>query len=153
MDKVENLEDVWDNGHVAPASLSGEALDLFKEKTKAKRVVARQWLYRGKKHRTPYLVHLLPDETGLIHYDRNDPQTKRLVVLNGDESRRLVIEGPRVDSRSHPESGYLSLPPSSAQFGEIEWGCEGNDGNTDYLFEFDWRTGKLLRFSKPSRPW
>lgn len=49
--------------------------------------------------------------------------------------------------------GYLSLPPSSARFGGIEWGCEGNDGYTDYLFDFDWNTGKLLRYARPTRPW
>ena len=153
MDKVQNLEDVWDNGYVAPSSLSGKDIDRFKEDTNATRVIARRWMYQGRNYQSPFYVRLLPDETGLIHYESNDPQSKRLVVLNGDESRRLVIKVPRVDSQSRPENGYLSLPPSSARFGGIEWGCEGNDGSTDYLFQFDWNTGELLRYARPSRPW
>ena len=153
MDKVENLEDVWDNGCVAPATLSGDAIDRFKELTNAKRVVARRWIYKGKMHQTPYFVRLLPDESGLIHFESNDPKSRRLVVLNGDESRRTVIDVPRIDEQSRPEFGYLNMPPSSARFGDIEWGCEGNDGNTDYLFQFDWNTGRLLRYARPSRPW
>ena len=51
------------------------------------------------------------------------------------------------------QEGYLALPPSSACFGGIEWGCEGNDGYTDYLFDFDWQTGELLRYARPTRPW
>ena len=153
MDKVQNLEDVWDNGYVAPSSLSGKDIDRFKEDTNATRVIARRWMYQGRNYQSPFYVRLLPDETGLIHYESNDPQSKRLVVLNGDESRRLVIKVPRVDSQSRPENGYLSLPPSSARFGDIEWGCEGNDGNTDYLFQFDWNTGELLRYARPTRTW
>jgi hypothetical protein len=153
MDKVQNLEDVWDNGFVAPASLSGANLDRFKVSTQATRVVARRWVYQGKIHQTPFFVRLLPDETGLILYEHNSPQSKRLIVLNGDESTRAIINVPRVDFHSKPENGYLSLPPSSSQIGGIKWGCEGSDGDTDYLFEFDWKTGKLLRYAKPSRPW
>ena len=76
-----------------------------------------------------------------------------LIVLNGDGSQRAVIDVPCVDANSRPLKGYLSLPPSSARFGGIDWGCEGNDGYTDYLFEFDWSTGKLLRYARPTRPW
>jgi hypothetical protein len=64
-----------------------------------------------------------------------------------------IIGVPRIDENSRPEDGYLSLPPSSARFGGIEWGCEGNDGYTYYLFEFDWQTGALLRYAGPTRPW
>jgi len=153
MDKVQNLEEVWDNGYVAPATLSGPDIDRFKERTNAKRVVARRWTYQGKNYQTPFFVRLLPDETGLIHYDRNDPQSRRLVVLNGDGSIRQFIEVPSIGSNSRPKYGYLSLPPSSTQIGGIKWGCEGNDGDTDYLFEFDWKNGKLLRYARPTRPW
>ncbi len=153
MDKVQNLEDVWDNGVVTAASLSCEEIDRLKSLTNAKRVVARRWLYRGERHQTPCFVRILPDQTGLVHYESDDPRSKRLIVLNGDESTRIVIAVPRVDTNSCPEQGYLSLPPSSARFGGIEWGCEGNDGNTDYLFEFDWQTGALLRYARPTRPW
>jgi len=153
VEKIENLQDVWDNGSVAPASLTGDEIDQFKQRTKALRVVARRWLYQGKVHQTPYYVSVLPDQSGLVHYEDGDPRSKRLVVLNGDGTRRVVIGVPRVDANSRPEKGYLALPPSSASFEGIEWGCEGNDGHTDYLFEFDWNTGALLRYARPSRPW
>lgn len=153
MEIVKNLEDVWDNGAVTQASLSGEEIDNFKNATNAKRVVIRRWSYKDKQHEIPYFVKLLPDQTGFVHYECNDPRSRRLIVLNGDESRRAVISVPQIDENSRPENGYLSLPPSSAHFGGIEWGCEGNDGNTDYLFEFDWNTGELRRHARPPRPW
>lgn len=86
-------------------------------------------------------------------FENDDLRTGRLVVLNGDGTQRVVIGVPRVDANSSPEDGYLALPPSSACFGGIEWGCEGNDGHIDYLFEFDWNTGTLLRYARPTRPW
>lgn len=153
MNKIEHLEDVWNTGAVAPASLSGEEIDRFKSRTNSQRVIARRWLYQGEARQKPYFVRLLPDQTGLIHYEGNDPRSRRLVVLNGDGTNRCVINVPRVNANSRPERGYLCMPPSSACFGGIEWGCEGNDGYTDYLFEFDWNTGKLLRYARPTRPW
>lgn len=153
MDKIENLQDVWDNGVTAPASLSVEETQKFKRRTNAQRVVARNWLYQGKVHHTSHQVRLLRDQTGLVFYEDDDPRTGRIIVLNGDGSQRIVIRVPRIDANSRPEEGYLSLPPSSARFGGIEWGCEGSDGYTDYLFEFDWQTGALLRYARPTRPW
>lgn len=90
---------------------------------------------------------------GLVHFQNDDIQTGCLVIRNGDGSERAFIKVPRIDVHSRPGKGYLSLPPSSARFGGIEWGCEGNDGHTDYLFDFDWNTGKLLRYARPTRPW
>lgn len=150
---VQNLEDIWDNGSMAPSTLSGEAIDKFKSETNAKRVVRRRWICDGRVHETRYFVRLLPDRSGLVHYDNNDPASKRLIVLNADGSRRVEIDVPRIDEFSHPDNGYLSLPPSSSHIDGIEWGCEGSDGNSEYLFDFDWRTGKLLRYAKPSRSW
>ena len=153
MELIKNLEDVWDNGTIASAHLSGNEIDRFKSVTNAQRVIARQWICHGELHQTPYFVRLLPDQSGLVHYENNDPRSKRLIVLNADGSQRVVIGVPRVDANSRPEEGYLSLPPSSAHFGGIEWGCEGSDGYTDYLFDFDWQTGALLKYARPTRPW
>ncbi len=111
MDVIRKLEDVWDNGESAPASLSCEELDHFKRIKNAKRVVARRWGYRGQVHQTPFFVRLLPDESGLVQYENNDPRSRRLLVLNGDESQRLSITVPQIDGHSRPERGYLSLPP------------------------------------------
>jgi hypothetical protein len=153
MEKIENLRDIWDNGVISPASLSVEETQEFKKRTNAKRVVARKWLYLGKEHLTTHQVRLLRDQTGLVFYDEDNPRTGRIIVLNADGTQRFVISTPRIDANSRPEDGYLSLPPSSARFGGIQWGCEGNDGYTDYLFDFDWQTGALLHYARPTRPW
>lgn len=111
MEKIEDLQDVWDNGATAPATLSGNDIDQFKQRTNAVRVVARRWLYQGKRHQTPYHVRLLPDQSGLVHYENGDPRTRRLVVMSGDGTTRVVIGVPCVDANSRPEDGYLALPP------------------------------------------
>jgi hypothetical protein len=153
MTKIENLQNVWDNGAISSANLSVEETLEFKKRTNAQHVVARKWLYDGKEYQTPHQVRPLQDCSGLVHYENDDTKTMHLVVLNGDGTERVVIGVPRLDHNSRPEKGYLSLPPSPARFGGIEWGCEGNDGCTDYLFEFDWVTGALLRYARPSHSW
>jgi hypothetical protein len=153
VNQIEVLQDIWDNGIMTPATLSVEEIQDFKKRKNAHRVVARTWLYKGIVHRTLHQVRQLPDKTGFVFYEDDDPRTGRIIVLNGDGTQRLVIGAPRIDANSRPEKGYLALPPSPAHFGGIEWGCEGNDGYTDYLFDFDWNTGKLLRYARPTRPW
>ena len=153
MSEVELLEYVWDNGLITSADLSVEEIQDFKKRTNASRVVARKWLSDGNWYQTHHQARLLQDRSGLVFYQNDDPRTGHLVVINSDGTRRLILSAPHVDTNSHPEEGYLSLPPSSAHFGGIEWGCEGNDGHTDYLFDFDWMTGALLRYARPTRPW
>ena len=153
MDKIEDLSKVWDNGAVSPETLSVEGIQRFKQETGAKRVIGVKWDFGGKEYQLPYYVRLLKDKTGVVHFENDDLHTCRLVVRNGDGTQRVVIGVPRIDANSRQEEGYLSLPPSSARFGGIEWGCEGNDGYTDYLFEFDWQTGALLRYARPTRSW
>lgn len=153
MSEIENIREIWDNGALSSIDMFGNDVELFKLETGAKRVVGTKWNYCGKEYQVPYYVRILKDRTGVVHFDHGDLRTGRIIVLNGDGSRRAVIEVPRIDSNSHPEDGYLNLPPSSAHFGDIGWGCEGNDGHTDYLFDFDWQTGKLLRYARPTRPW
>ncbi len=153
MDQIEDVRDVWDNGAISSASLSVDEIEQFKNQTGATKVVARKWNFRGEPHEIPYYVRLLKDGTGWIHYENDDPRTRRLVVLNGDGTTRMVIGVPRVDVNSRPEDGYLALPPSSARPGGINWDCEGNDCYTDSLFDFDWNTGALLRYAQPTRPW
>lgn len=153
MNEIEDVREVWDNGAISPASLSVEESERFKQQAGATRVVATKWKFSGREYEIPYYVRVLKDRTGLVHYENGDLRSVRFVVRNGDGTQRVVIGVPRVDADSRPEDGYLSLPPSSACFGGIEWGCEGNDGHTDYLFEFDWATGALLRYARPTRPW
>jgi len=124
VEKIKNFEDIWDTGHVTPASLSGRNIDLFKERTNAVRVVAQRWIYQGKLHQIPFFVRLLEDDTALVHYEHNDPRGNHIVVLNRDESRRLVIEVPKVDSRSQPDKVYLNLPPSLLDLGVSHGGAK-----------------------------
>ena len=151
--EIEDVQEIWNNGAVSAASLSGEAVEQFKRTTGAKKVTGTKWKYCGKEYEVPYYVRVLKNKTGVVHFYNGDLRSGRLVVRNGDGTQRAVIGVPRIDKNSRPEEGYLSLPPSSARFGGIEWGCEGNDGYTDYLFEFDWQTGALLRYARPTRLW
>lgn len=153
MSEIEDIREIWDNGAISSASLFGDEVEQFKQETGARKVVGTKWRYCGKEYQVPYYVRVLKDRTGVVHFDEGDLRTGRFVVLNGDGSQRVVISVPRIDANSQPDDGYLNLPPSSAHFGGIDWGCEGNDGNTDYLFEFDWRTGALLRHARATRPW
>lgn len=153
MYQIEDFEKVWDNSSVSPELLSGVAIDRFRQQSDAVKVVGATWKHGGVQHFVPYYCRPLKDRTGIVHYENGDLRSGRLVVLNGDATRRVVIGVPRVDEHSRPEEGYLTLPPSSACFGGIEWGCEGNDGYTDYLFDFDWNTGALIRYARPTHSW
>ena len=153
MDTIKDLSRIWDNGAISPVSLSVDETENFKRETGAKRVVGSKWIYRGNEYETPFYVRLLPDQTGVVHFKDDDLKTGCIVVRNGDCSVRTTITVPYVNANSRPENGYLNLPPSPANFDGIEWGCEGSDGYTDYLFDFNWQTGKLLRYARPTRPW
>lgn len=154
MKMITNVRKLWNNGVESPfPALKLEDIDELKQQTGATYVVAIRWTCCGQEFETPHQVSVLPTQTGLVHCEGGGPAGKHLIVLNGDGTQRVVIGVPRVDANSRPEKGYLALPPSSACFGGIEWGCEGNDGYFDYLFEFDWNTGGLLRYAKPARPW
>ncbi len=153
MKLVRDLSRIWDNGAISLESFSVEEIERFKQETGAAKVVGSKWHCNGNEFRCPFYVRTLADRTGVVHFENDQLQSGRLIVLNADGSRRVVITVPRIDANSRPEDGYLSLPPSSAHFGGIEWGCEGNDGYKDYLFDFDWSTGKLLRYARPTRPW
>jgi hypothetical protein len=154
MGTIAHLIKIWDNGIESPfPALKLEDIDELKRRTSATHVVAFRWLCDGKLHELPHPISTLPDNTGIVFCEGGAAAGKRLIVVNADGTQRMTIDVPRIDSKSNPKKGYLSLPPSSSNFGGIEWGCEGNDGNTDYLFEFDWKNGKLLRYARPTRPW
>lgn len=153
MRRIVEFSDVWDNGQVTLASLAVMETREFKERTGATKVIGRQWEYENVIFKMPYFLRVLPDQTGLVMCENNLAADIRLIVFNGDGKKRVAIDVPCVDVNSKPNDGYLALPPSSSRFGGIEWGVEGNDGFDDYLFDFDWNTGKLLGYAKPTRPW
>ncbi len=66
-----------------------------------------------------------------------------LRVLNADGTERLRIDVPVVDALSIPAEGFILLPRTN--FYGVAYGAPGNDGYQDYVFDFDWETGKLLR--------
>jgi len=153
MNSVKDICEIWNNGAISPFFFNFEEVERFKHLTGAKRVVGTRWRYCDKEYQVPHYVRLLKDGRGIVHFANGGLQSVRLIVRNGDGSQRVIISVPHIDKNSRPENGYLSLPPSVTCIDGIEWGCEGNDGYTDYLFDFDWNTGKLLRFARPSRPW
>ena len=154
MEKIQDVRKVWDNGVESPfPALKLADIDELKKLRGVTRVVAFRWRYCGKEYETSHQISVLQDKSGLVQCEGGSAAGSSLIVLNGDGSQRAVIGVPCVDANSRPLKGYLSLPPSSARFGGIDWGCEGNDGYTDYLFDFDWNTGKLLRYARPTRPW
>ncbi len=123
------------------------------DSTGATHVVAIRWTYEGQVYEVPPVLNVLPNLSGYVHCEGGGPLGKALIVMNSDNTQRLRIPVPCIDERSKPEKGYMVLPPSSASFGGIRWGVEGNDGHTDYLFKFDWSTGALLQWAKPDRNW
>ncbi len=154
METIWNVRKVWDNGKESPyPAINLGDIDQFKQQTGAKRVVAFRWTYGGRSYQLDCRISPLPDNSGIVYCEEGQAAGKRLSVINGDGTQRVAIDVPRISIDSNPNEGYLSLPPSSAHFGGIEWGCEGNDGYTDYLFDFDWNTGQLLRYARPTRPW
>lgn len=155
MKQIRNLSNAWDNGAISYATLSVEETQEFKRTTGAVRVVAMQWEFDERLYRrggSDCFVQPLPDGSGLVYLIED---SSALVILNGDNTERLRIGVPRVDERSRPENGWLSLPKCSDAegLGGIRHGCEGSDGYTDYLFEFDWTTGALLKAVRPPRHW
>lgn len=151
---ISNLRKIWDNGIESPfVALRLDDIDILKARTGARMVVAFRWSYQGKEHETPFRISLLPDNSGFVHSEDGGATAKKLVVINADGTLRIEVPVPRVGEESKTEFGYLSLPPRPACFGGIAWGSEGNDGDSDYLFDFDWNSGKLLRYARPSRPW
>ena len=154
MNTILDVRKVWNNGVESPfPAFKLDDIDDLKQRTGANRVVAFRWRYMGEDHEASDQISILPDKSGIVKCEGGSAAGLRLIILNGDGSQRVVIGVPHIDANSRPEEGYLSLPPSSSHFGGIEWGCEGNDGYTDYLFDFDWQTGALLRYARPTRPW
>lgn len=153
MEKISGLVDVWDNGATTPEDMNIEDTIRFKNLTGANWVVHSKWTYRGRIYQIAEYARPLFDESGVLHFENNDIESRRIIVRNGDSTIRTIIAVPRLSEASKPEKGYLCLPPSPAHWGGIEWGCEGNDGDTDYLFEFDWNSGQLLRYVRPPLPW
>lgn len=107
MDKITNMQNVWDNGAVSDNYSDFDDILEFKKHTGATRVVARRWNYHGQHYETPHAVQLLPDGESLVYATEH---FKTLIVLNGDNTIRCEIVPP---SLSHDAS---KIDPSIYRF-------------------------------------
>jgi hypothetical protein len=89
----------------------------------------------------------LPDRTGFVFCDeahRPGAGCKYFIVINADGSERFRIHVPYVDASSDPQRGFIELPSDAVLYG-VPFGVPGNDGHLDYIFDFNWNTGELVR--------
>lgn len=152
---LENLLDVWDNGVLSPFDQGRPDLVEFhneiREKTGAKFRIATRWTYQGKTFEDPNCPVPIPDMSGLVYATEG---WKRWVVLNADSTMRLMIDVPRISSRSVPGKGELGIPrhmksdPLNVMYGE------GGDGDRDDCrFFFNMHTGLLDHVELVGRHW
>ena len=149
---MEGFHQVWDSGATMPWERP-EVEDPrayyndFKSRTGSDHVVLLRWQYGGRTVECPLPWSLpLPDRTGVVIRREADPvgsAPRYLQVINADGSDRCRIVVPVVDEHSKPESGFLEMPKEN--YYDVAFGVPGNDGYSDYVFDFDWETGKFLR--------
>lgn len=149
---MEGLHKVWDSGASMPWGRPDvddpmAYYDEFMSRTGSHRVVLLRWQCNSKSVECLYPGSTqLPDRTGVvmrIENDRVGPARRYLKVINADGSDRCRIVVPVVDEHSKPESGFLEMPKEN--YYDVAFGVPGNDGYSDYVFDFDWETGKFLR--------
>ena len=147
-----NLTRIWDSGEVLPWDLvkiddTVEFLQAFKERTGSSRVMRLRWKYGSHTVECRYPSQPLPDRSGVVLCDDAHCEgcgCKYFTVMNADGTNRCHVNIPVVNEYSRPELGFLELPSESLSDG-ITFGVRGNDGYLDYIFDFDWQTGKLLQ--------
>ena len=148
MKQLENMAFLWDTGIISPYSKDGDEIYAFRRKTSSQSVVRLLWQLGDIKYSCPYPCEPLPDRTGLVVYDNEHSNGigvgKHLRILNVDNSPRCTLVIPNLGARSKTSQGWLDLPGNYDQLG-VSFGVPGNDGHLDYIFDFDWQTGKLLR--------
>ena len=117
MEKIQDAFKVWDNDVLSPFDPIAEDIVIwlndFFARTGAKKTVATQWIYQGKKYRDGHCPIPVPDYSGLVYPIDN---FKKWIVLNPDGSMRFTITVPIISSASIPEKGYLGPP--------LHWGEE-----------------------------
>ncbi len=149
---LQHLTKIWDSGAEMPWDRPHVEdvmayYDEFTTRTRSKRVVRLRWESAGSSFTCPFPSIPLPDRTGVIFCDeahRAGCGCKYFVVLNADGSERCRIHVPVVSAASKPGQGFIELPSEAVLYG-VPFGIPGNDGHLDYIFDFDWDTGELLR--------
>lgn len=147
-----DLVGVWDSSEILPWDLPAtddtvEFLQDFKARTKSEHIVKLRWQCNGLPVECQFPAVPLPDRSGVVIKDNDfTPTGSRsfLRVINADGSLRVRIAVPLVDLNSKPDIGFLELPRIYLGAG-VNFGVPGNDGHVDWIFDFDWKTGKLLR--------
>lgn len=164
---MSRLQYVWDTGDcqdyqdwsndTALETMAGIA--QFKSKTGAQRVVRLRWLNEQKVVECSSSSAVLPDKSGVVVMDKWHEQGglrtaapaswPYLRVLNADGSLRCCIYPPVIDEKSLPAESWIELPRAYPERG-IAFGAPACDGWRDIVVEFDWQTGKMLRWTLAS---
>ena len=163
---MSQIFEVWDTGDAQDWYQPGEPggfqkTSAFLERTGAKRVIRLTWLCNGQTISCPYPATVIPDRSGVVLQDEwhfqgqpmegPEPYSKHLRVLNPDGTLRLRIYPPRIDEHSKPAESWIECPRNFAERG-IPFGCPASDGQYDMVVEYDWQTGKMLRWINAA-PW
>ena len=168
MEKVVNVQSVFDNGEVWPHGTPVFPEILLRGGT---HMVLKRWMYAKNQYQLKMdgrnsfgVVDLLPDQTGFLtmkHYDVPEAN-----ILNGDTSVRFVLK-PVFNVRGH-DANRLALVQKFDQEAAQRAGLPavsrqnqtlfhnktertdvlemfGDDGFGDCYYEYDSNTGQLLR--------
>jgi|GEM_PF-4483536 len=155
MEKIQEVFKVWDNEVLSPFDPITEDIVVWLEdffaRTGAKKQIATQWIYKGRKYRDSHCPVPIPDFSGLVYTVDN---FKNWIVLNPDGSIKFTIKVPKTSPASEPEKGYLGSPRYwKGKAPHIMHG-EGSDGDRDgYRFFFNLHTGQLENFELVGRHW
>lgn len=155
MEKIQDAFKVWDNDVLSPFDPIAEDIVIwlndFFARTGAKKTVATQWIYRGKKYRDNNCPIPVPDYSGLVYPIDN---FKKWIVLNPNGSMRFTITVPIISSASIPEKGYLGVPLHWREEPSYIMHGEGSDGDRDDCrFFFNMHTGQLETVELVGRHW
>jgi hypothetical protein len=174
MQKIENIESIFDNGEIWPHSSL-----VFPEIAKrgASKIICKRWIFNGNTHQLAMagpnsyeVVEVLPDKTGLVimkHFD-----VPQALVLNGDGSVRFTLkpefnkrgfDGGRIaviqklDEAEAMKIGVKPVPRTEQAIFHCKTDRNdvlelfGDDGYGDCLYRYDSDTGILLSFETHPR--
>lgn len=149
---LQRLTKIWDTGAEMPwdRPVVDDVMayyDEFVNRTHSVKVVRLRWEFNGLEFACPFPAVPLLDRTGVVFCDeahRPGAGCKYFIVINADGSERFRIHVPNVDASSDPQRGFIELPSDAVLYG-VPFGVPGNDGHLDYIFDFNWNTGELVR--------
>jgi len=158
---MQDLQKIWDTGdsqvwHFPGASGGLEATLELKERAGATRVERLTWHHNGQEVSCPFPATVLPDSSGVVLLDEwhfqgvpregIEPYRQHLRVLNPDGTLRLRIFAPMIDAHSRPQEAFIEEPRDFSNLG-FPFAAVAYDGHRMMIVEYDWQTGKMLRWS------